>query len=93
MSKQKILLTGTAGFIAGNFIRKAIFDKLPYEFVSIDKITNNNLLNNIFVNKSHQFYMNNICDRHFIDLIFQYHKFDYLINTFCLMKYDCFIEY
>ena len=92
MSKQKILLTGTAGFIAGNFIRKAIFDKLPYEFVSIDKITNNNLLNNIFVNKSHQFYMNNICDRHFIDLIFQYHKFDYLIHYAASTHVDKSIE-
>ena len=92
MNKQKILLTGTAGFIAGNFIRKAIFDKLPYEFVSIDKITNNNLLNNIFVNKSHQFYMNNICDRHFIDLIFQYHKFDYLIHYAASTHVDKSIE-
>lgn len=92
MNKQKILLTGTAGFIAGNFIRKVIFDKLPYEFVSIDKITNNNLLNNIFVNKSHQFYMNNICDRHFIDLIFQYHKFDYLIHYAASTHVDKSIE-
>ena len=92
MNKQKILLTGTAGFIAGNFIRKVTFDKLPYEFVSIDKITNNNLLNNIFVNKSHQFYMNNICDRHFIDLIFQYHKFDYLIHYAASTHVDKSIE-
>lgn len=92
MNKKKILLTGTAGFIAGNFVRKAIFDKLPYEFVSVDKITNSNLLNNIFINKSHQFYMNNICDKHFIDLIFQYHKFDYLLHYAASTHVDKSIE-
>jgi len=92
MNKKKILLTGSAGFVAGNFVRKAFFDKSPYEFVSIDKITNSNLLNNIFINKSHQFYMNNICDSHFIDLIFQYHKFDYLLHYAASTHVDRSIE-
>lgn len=90
--KKKILLTGSAGFIAGNFIRKAIYDKTPYEFVSIDKITNSSVLNNIFINKSHQFYMNNICDAHSMDLIFQHHRFDYLIHYAASTHVDRSIE-
>ena len=36
--------------------------------------------------------MNNICDRHFIDLIFQYHKFDYLIHYAASTHVDKSIE-
>ena len=43
---KKILITGTAGFIFGNFIRKAIYDQnkpqdRQYTFTSIDRVTAN----------------------------------------------------
>ena len=72
--KSKLLCTGTAGFIMSNFIRKAIYDKAPYDLISIDRISKSSLLNNIFVNKSHTFYLADICDEHIINRIFEYEK-------------------
>lgn len=72
MSKQRMLLTGSAGFIGSNFIRKVIYDKYPYELYSVDKIANSSILNNIYQHKLHEFYMADICDHHIMDKIFEY---------------------
>ena len=52
MNKQKILITGSCGFIFSNFVRKVVYENLPYSICSIDRISNNSL-NNIYWNKSH----------------------------------------
>ena len=57
-----------------NFIRKAIYDKSQYDLISIDRVSKSSLLNNIFVNKSHTFYLADICDEHIINRIFEYEK-------------------
>ena len=54
---KKILVTGSGGFIFSNFIRNAIYQKKPYEFVSIDKVKQSSVLNNIYNNKNHTFYI------------------------------------
>lgn len=77
---KKILITGTGGFIFSNFIRKAIFEKQPYHFVSVDKITKNSVLNNIYQNKHHTFYFGDISDSHFINVLFEYEKPDIVIH-------------
>ena len=78
--KQKILITGTNGFIFSNFIRKAVYDKTPYELVSIDRISKSSLINNLYVNKSHTFYVGDICDEHFMNVVFDCEKPDIVLH-------------
>lgn len=77
---QKVLCTGSAGFIFSNFIRKSIYDKQPYEFVSVDKVTKGSVLNNIYLNKSHKFHIGDVSDAHFIDVIFELERPDIVIH-------------
>lgn len=85
MDKQKILITGTCGFIFSNFVRKLIYlsnkdpEKYPYTVVSIDKV-NTNMANSIYWNKSHTFHIADITDHHIIDTIFQFEKPDIVIH-------------
>ena len=80
MKKQKVLVTGSGGFILSNFMRKAIFEKKPYEFVSIDKVTKSSVLNNIYSNKNHSFYIGDIADEHFMNVVFEYERPDIIIH-------------
>jgi dTDP-glucose 4,6-dehydratase len=80
MQKKKVLVTGTAGFIFGNFIRKAIYEKYPYDLVSIDRL-NNNATNSLYWNKNHTFYIADICDKHIIDTIFKFEKPEIVIHA------------
>jgi|HubBroStandDraft_5_1064220.scaffolds.fasta_scaffold49115_3 dTDP-glucose 4,6-dehydratase len=82
---KKVLVTGSCGFIFGNFIRKAIYDqnqKKPqdrlYTFTSIDKMAAVN--NSMYWNKNHTFYLADITDAHIIDRIFQFEKPDIVIH-------------
>lgn len=77
---QRILITGTGGFIFGNFVRRAIYTKAPYEFVSLDHCHGPNVLNNIYFNKSHQFHIADIRDKHIMNVIFGYVKPDIVIH-------------
>lgn len=84
MSKQKILLTGSAGFVFSNFIRKTYYDKKYtecYAFISIDKLLNPHANDSTYVNRDHQFYIGDITDSYLIDKIFQIHKPDIVIHT------------
>ncbi len=80
ISKKKVLITGSGGFIFSNFIRKAIYEKHPYNLVSIDKVTRSNVLNNIYSNKNHQFYIGDISDDHFVNVIFEAERPDIIIH-------------
>jgi len=75
---KKVLITGTTGFIFSNFIRKAIYDKQPYQFVSIDRVNGN--ANLMYWNKNHIFHVADIRDQHIIDTIFQFEKPDIVIH-------------
>jgi len=75
---KKVLITGTTGFIFSNFIRKAIYDKQPYQFVSIDRVNGN--ANLMYWNKNHTFHIADIRDQHVIDTIFQFEKPDIVIH-------------
>lgn len=78
---MKILITGSAGFIFSNFIRKVISEELPYEFVSIDKLYEPYTLHNIFDHPRHKFYMADLCDEHMIDNIFKIEKPNIVIHA------------
>lgn len=75
---KKVLLTGTCGFIFSNFIRKAFYEKQPYSFVSIDKVTGTS--NNFYFNQSHKFHIADLRDQHVIDKIFQFEQPDIVIH-------------
>lgn len=76
----KILVTGSGGFIFSNFIRYIIYNKLDYNLVSIDKIKKFKVLDNVYTNKNHKFYIGDISDAHFINVIFEIEKPDIVIN-------------
>lgn len=80
---SRILITGSAGFIFSNFIRKAIYGQNDKEekdtFVSIDRVANNTL-NNMYWGKNHTFYPGDIRDAHVMDVIFQFEKPDVVIH-------------
>lgn len=75
---KKVLITGTCGFIFSNFIRRAIYEKQPYSFVSLDRIAGNS--NTVYSNKNHIFHIADIRDAHVIDKIFQFEVPDIVIH-------------
>jgi dTDP-glucose 4,6-dehydratase len=82
MQKQKILFTGSLGFLFSNFIRKAAYEKSPYTFCGIDKAVNKGYLNNIYNNKIIESnYLADICDPHIINSIFEIEKPDIVIHA------------
>ncbi len=82
MSRKRVLISGSAGFIFSNFIRYAVYTKSQhnYEFYSVDKIANSSMINNIYQNKLHEFYLADICDEHIMTKIFEYIKPEIVIN-------------
>lgn len=77
--KKKILVTGSCGFVFGNFIRHVIYKKHPYKIVSVDRIRED-APNSMYFNKSHTFYVADIKDQHVMDAIFQLEKPDIVIH-------------
>jgi dTDP-glucose 4,6-dehydratase len=75
---SKILITGTVGFIFSNFIRRAIYEKQPHQFVSIDRVAGN--ANALYFHKNHSFHIADIRDQHIIDKIFQFEQPDIVIH-------------
>ena len=72
MQNTKILISGSLGFISSNLIRKMIYEKEPYDIISIDKVSNN--LNAAYFNKSHSFHIANLCDQNILNSIFEFEQ-------------------
>lgn len=79
MTRKKVLITGSCGFIFGNFLRKAIYEKHPYEWVSVDRVTAN-ATNSMYWNKNHTFHVADIRDQHVMDVLFQFERPDIVIH-------------
>lgn len=77
---KKVLVTGSGGFVFSNFVRKALFNKSDYSFVSIDLCTGPNILSNIYANKGHVFHIGDVADKHFVDVIFELERPDIVIH-------------
>ena len=82
---KKIVITGSAGFVLGNFVRKALYDQgkrqqqdKQYTFVSIDKLIGDP--KSIYANKSHQLYVADIANSHILDRIFQIERPNIVIH-------------
>ena len=80
---MKILITGGAGFIGGNFIHYVMNKYSGYNIVCVDCLTyagNFETLNNVAHKHNFKFYKTNITDRNEIDSIFEIEKPDIVIN-------------
>ncbi len=90
-ANKNILVTGGCGFIGSNFIRY-LYHKYPgYRIFNLDLLTyagnQDNLLDIEHLEcgldssqKRYNFLYGNICDVRFLDIIFQRHNFDMVIN-------------
>jgi dTDP-glucose 4,6-dehydratase len=77
--KKKLLVTGSCGFIFGNFLRQAVYEKRPYQLISLDRV-NANSMNSMYWNKNHTFHIADIRDHHVIDTIFQLEKPEIVVH-------------
>lgn len=77
---KRVLITGSGGFVFTNFIRKALFNKSEYTFVSVDACRDNNVLNNIYANKGHKFHVGSVTDKHFLNVLFELEQPDIIIH-------------
>ena len=78
---KNLIVTGGAGFIGSNFIKRVINKK--YNIINIDNLTyasNINYLNNIKNKKNYFFYKVNILEKEKIVKIFKKHKPLYIFN-------------
>jgi len=90
---QKIIITGTAGFI-GSYFLDLILDKKKFEVLSIDNLSYASDINNILKhkkNKLHRFVKENIIKKE-IDEIFEQFCPDFLINFAAETHVDNSIE-
>ena len=82
MQKQKILFTGSLGFLFSNFIRKVAYEKHPYSFCGVDKAIDKKYLNNFYHNKIiENNYLADVSDHHIINNIFDIEKPEIVIHA------------
>jgi len=92
---MKILVTGGAGFIGGNFCHYMLAKYPTYNIVCLDKLTYAGRLSTIdaaFRNKKFVFVQGDIADKIFVDELFRQHKFDIVINFAAESHVDRSIE-
>ena len=80
---MKILVTGGAGFIGGNFAHLMVNQYPEDEIVVLDALTyagNLETLEPIIEKPNFKFVKGNICDRDFVDELFKNEKFDIVVN-------------
>jgi len=78
--KKKILVTGSGGFIFGNFIRQVFYAKMPYSISSLDMVLDSHIIHNIYVNADHEFYIADIRDPHILHVIFEKERPEIVIH-------------
>lgn len=92
---MKILVTGGAGFIGGNFVHYMLKKYPNYEIVCLDKLTyagNLSTLEGVMDNKNFTFCKGDIADSEFVDKLFTEHKFDIVVNFAAESHVDRSIE-
>lgn len=92
---MKILITGGAGFIGGNFCHYMLEKHPEDEYVCIDVLTyagNMETLADIMDKPNFKFVKGNICDKELIEKLFEEEKFDIVINFAAESHVDRSIE-
>ena len=80
---MKILVTGGAGFIGGNFVHHMVNKYPDYEIVNLDLLTyagNLETLKPVEDKPNYKFYRGDIADSDFIMDLFEKEKFDVVVN-------------
>lgn len=80
---MNILVTGGAGFIGSNFMHYMVNKYPEYKFVCLDALTyagNYNNIKSLEEKSNFKFVKGNICDREFIEKLFENEKFDWVVN-------------
>ncbi len=80
---MKILVTGGAGFIGGNFVHYMVNKYHDYMIVNLDALTyagNLETLKDVQDKKNYKFVKGDISDREFIFDLFENEKFDIVVN-------------
>lgn len=80
---MKILVTGGAGFIGGNFVHYMIKKYPDYEIINLDALTyagNLETLKDVQDKKHYKFIKGDISDREFIFDLFENERFDIVVN-------------
>ena len=78
-----ILVTGGCGFIGSNFVRMQLQEYADQLVVNIDKLTyagNPENLKDIEADERYEFAHGDICDRKFVESVFESHQFDAVVN-------------
>lgn len=81
--KKKILVTGGAGFIGGNFIHYMVKKYPNYMIVNLDALTyagNLETCQSVEGKSNYKFYKGDITDRDFIFNLFEKEEFDIVVN-------------
>ena len=80
---KKILVTGGAGFIGGNFVHYMVNKYPEYMIVNLDALTyagNYNNIKSLEEKENFEFVKGDITDREFVDKLFEKENFDLVIN-------------
>ncbi|KWX77776.1 dTDP-glucose 4,6-dehydratase [Paenibacillus jilunlii] len=83
MSKKKLLITGGAGFIGGNFVHYMVDKYSDYDVVNLDLLTYAGDLTKhrqIENKANYRFVQADIADREAIFALFEQEKFDYVVH-------------
>ena len=92
---MKILVTGGAGFIGGNFVHHMVNKYPDYEIVNLDLLTyagNLETLKPVEDKPNYKFVKGDIADREFIMDLFEKEKFDIVVNFAAESHVDRSIE-
>lgn len=92
---MKILITGGAGFIGGNFCHYMLEKHPDDEYVCLDALTyagNMETLADIMDKPNFKFVKGNICDKELVEKLFEEEKFDIVINFAAESHVDRSIE-
>lgn len=92
---MKILITGGAGFIGGNFVHYMLEKYQDYDIVCLDALTyagNLETLKDVIENPKFKFVKGDIADREFVFKLFEEEKFDIVVNFAAESHVDRSIE-
>ncbi|HUU88860.1 MAG TPA: NAD(P)-dependent oxidoreductase [Candidatus Glassbacteria bacterium] len=78
--QKTFVVTGAAGFVGSNFIRYLLYNYKGCKVIGLDYIDSPIAMHNIYANKSHDFYIADVNNKHIMRRIFEIHQPDYIIH-------------